>query len=242
MFAKSVDRPFGGVYIFPRPESVAHKPAAFQLEFKLAASFVFFSPLSLEFSFGAMHKAQVVCAWVTLGGGWSKFQVQSQQTATVLRWRNLPPPVLWVYIFDWSHNFHIQIKCFRHSRCIIYHFSVSPALSKCETIFKKWGILLQRAHVRFPAKVHWLWLENTWVTSGVTVWPSFFFFFFLAAIFFLFQGRVGAYLLQRPTKTRGQTHQGLQRNVKQVRVTLSFVSFVFNMTSSWDWLPCAVQE
>lgn len=62
----------------------------------------------------------------------------------------------------------------------------------------------------------------------------FFFFFFLAAIFFLFQGRVGAYLLQRPTKTRGQTHQGLQRNVKQVRGTLSFVSFVFNMTSSWD--------
>lgn len=78
-----------------------------------------------------------------------------------------------IYIFDWSHNFHIQIKCVRYSRCIIYHFSVSPALSKCETIFKKWGILLQRAHVRFPAKVRWLWLENTWVALGVTVWPSF---------------------------------------------------------------------
>lgn len=46
MFAKSVDRPFCGVYIFPRPESVAHKPAAFQLEFKLAASSgFFFTPL-----------------------------------------------------------------------------------------------------------------------------------------------------------------------------------------------------
>lgn len=173
MFAKSVDRPFCGVYIFPRPESVAHNllPSSLSLSLQLLPGF--FSPLSLEFSFGAMHKAQVVCAWVTLGGGWSKFQVQSQQTATVLRWRNLPPPALWVYIFDWSHNFHIQIKCVRYSRCIIYHFSVSPALSKCETIFKKWGILLQRAHVRFPAKVRWLWLENTWVALGVTVWPSF---------------------------------------------------------------------
>lgn len=152
MFAKSVDRPFCGVYIFPRPESVAHKPAAFQLEFKLAASFGFFSPLSLEFSFGAMHKAQVVCAWVTLGGGWSKFQVQSQQTATVLRWRNLPPPVLWVYIFDWSHNFPHSNQMFQ--ALTVYYLSLFSITSsiKMRNNIQKMGNTSAKSSCPFSSK------------------------------------------------------------------------------------------
>lgn len=74
------------------------------LEFKCVAP-----PPSPHWNFplySALTKAQVISAWVTLGGGWSKFQVQSQQTATVLRWRILSAPALWVFLL--KH----PVRCF----------------------------------------------------------------------------------------------------------------------------------
>lgn len=215
-------------------------PSSLSLSLQLLPGF--FSPLSLEFSFGAMHKAQVVCAWVTLGGGWSKFQVQSQQTATVLRWRNLPPPALWVYIF-WliAQLPHSNQMCQVLTVYYLSLFSITSSI-KMRNNIQKMGNTSAKSSCPFSSKGTLTVFRKHLSRFRSYCLTQFYFFFFLAAIFFLFQGRVGAYLLQRPTKTRGQTHQGLQRNVKQVRVTLSFVSFVFNMTSSWDWLPCTVQE
>lgn len=153
-------------------------------------TFVLFLPPPLTGIFlCALTKAQVISAWVTLGGGWSKFQVQSQQTVTVLRWRILSAPALWVFlqkkknlvlcslskftgaenlILIWTLLFWTDLKAIaanfvsvwthwplmpKISGSPILCFSVQPTLSKCETTFKNWGVLLQRTYGSFSAKV-----------------------------------------------------------------------------------------
>ena len=63
----------------------------------------------------------MISAWVTLGGGWSKFKVQRQQTAAVLRWRTLSAPALWVFLWE-NPPRCLLLKCTRVENEVLLWF------------------------------------------------------------------------------------------------------------------------
>lgn len=137
----------------------------------------------------------------------SKFQVQSQQTATVLKMKD-PLSTCCVSIAfktcfisqnTLDHNINMNPTAREgswNSFCGIMTWrllclSVQPTLSKCETSFKNRRILLQRTYDGVSTKVVWIRLQ-----PGDQLLLDWFFSYWLTMCRFLllFQGWAGVYL------------------------------------------------